>query len=413
MNDRRDVPHRRDRWSTRLAIASASAAIALATLVPMPSAGTTPGPWCIACGDFGGQDFAANIVLFTPLGVALALHGMGPWRGAGLSLLASFLVELLQWRLIPGRDASVGDLLANTLGGALGCAITSAFLHLRRRSPALAFRSLALATAAAWIAGACAASWALRPSPMGGIVWVQLSLPRRGFEPFEGQVHFALFGRSLDNGTAVLAESFPQLDSGRVSIQLDLMRDANSQLPGRALILRLANPFKVAVQVTQEGRDLVFQGHHNASRVGLRSPSFRLDGVMGPGVARVTARMETGGPHVVLNAESEGRAVGRSVPITLGSAWELGSPALPLPRWVRMALGPLSLALAAVAIGGAAAAAWPLAQAVTWVAIVHGLGLVFIPLALGIASARAPEGAAVVAGGLVGLWLGRRGSGDR
>ena len=54
--------------------------IALATLWPAETTVTLPAS-CIFCGQFGGVDFALNVVLFVPLGVALRWL-LGSWRSS-------------------------------------------------------------------------------------------------------------------------------------------------------------------------------------------------------------------------------------------------------------------------------------------------------------------------------------------
>src|SRR5688572_6319026 len=107
------------RRTTAFLVASWLIVIAVATLMPAETDVTLPAS-CVFCGQFGGVDFVLNIVLFVPLGVGLRWL-LGSWLASGLVGAATTLViETLQWRLIPGRDASLGDLLANTLGALLG-----------------------------------------------------------------------------------------------------------------------------------------------------------------------------------------------------------------------------------------------------------------------------------------------------
>lgn len=85
--------------------------IAWATLQPGPGA-LNPRPIDLA-------DRIANVFLFVPLGAGLALLGLGAARALVASLLLSCSVELIQLYL-PGRDASLYDVLSNSLGAGLG-----------------------------------------------------------------------------------------------------------------------------------------------------------------------------------------------------------------------------------------------------------------------------------------------------
>lgn len=74
---------------------------------------------CIICGTQGSADMVLNLALYVPLGFALRLRG---WSFLGALALCAGLsvgVEIAQiW--IPGRFATLGDLMANTSGGAVG-----------------------------------------------------------------------------------------------------------------------------------------------------------------------------------------------------------------------------------------------------------------------------------------------------
>jgi VanZ like family len=80
------------------------------------------GPWWF---DYGLIEFTANIALFVPFGV-LAAFAAGP-RRVWLAVLAgasvSVLIEVVQWLVLPERFPSVLDVVANTIGTAIGAAI--------------------------------------------------------------------------------------------------------------------------------------------------------------------------------------------------------------------------------------------------------------------------------------------------
>ncbi|MBS1907077.1 MAG: VanZ family protein [Actinobacteria bacterium] len=79
-------------------------------------------------------EFAANIVLFAPLGMLLALA----WRRASAVVLiaaggaGSVAIELVQLA-IPGRFSALSDVIANTLGTAVGVLLVRAIGRHRRR----------------------------------------------------------------------------------------------------------------------------------------------------------------------------------------------------------------------------------------------------------------------------------------
>src|SRR2546422_9314486 len=93
-------------------------AIAVMTLYPAPDdvvAVERATFWCLICGELGLVDVLLNLLLFVPYGVALFLLGI-PWRKASILILASTIaIELLQLTMVSGRDASLSDVLTNSL----------------------------------------------------------------------------------------------------------------------------------------------------------------------------------------------------------------------------------------------------------------------------------------------------------
>ena len=86
----------------------------------------------------GWLEFVANILMFVPLGLLLTLLFAHPWRGVVLALLLSGGAELAQF-VLPSRQPSLRDVLANVAGAAIGAAIAWVFvLRRRRRSAAIA-----------------------------------------------------------------------------------------------------------------------------------------------------------------------------------------------------------------------------------------------------------------------------------
>ncbi len=79
-------------------------------------------------------EFTANIALFVPFGVlvAVAWPALQAWKVVAAGAATSILIELVQIAL-PTRYPTVSDVIANTLGAAVGC---GAAWWLRRRSGA-------------------------------------------------------------------------------------------------------------------------------------------------------------------------------------------------------------------------------------------------------------------------------------
>jgi VanZ family protein len=73
-------------------------------------------------------EFSANIVLFVPLGILVLLWrtDWGWGRATLLAFAATVTIEVLQNVLRPERFASINDVVANTLGGALGALLVVA-----------------------------------------------------------------------------------------------------------------------------------------------------------------------------------------------------------------------------------------------------------------------------------------------
>ncbi|HEU4699652.1 MAG TPA: VanZ family protein [Gemmatimonadales bacterium] len=130
--------HRRARG--RLLAAAGLLLIAALTLVPHPEAlafaERTP-IWCLVCGNLGAIDVLFNVVLFVPYGAGLRLAGLSRRRLLALVLATTLAVEMLQYTIITGRDASLSDVLTNTTGGLLGALAVPVVAQLLAPGPRL------------------------------------------------------------------------------------------------------------------------------------------------------------------------------------------------------------------------------------------------------------------------------------
>ncbi|MFO0271841.1 MAG: VanZ family protein [Gemmatimonadota bacterium] len=205
---RAPVSRARARVARTVGLLSA-ALIAAVTLTPQWGDASQP-LWCITCGRWL-QDGVDNVVLFVPLGVALALSGWHPVAALAIGFVGSSGIEVAQHYAVPGRDTSILDVLTNATGTWLGAAAYSGRWWWPQ--PATARRLVALGVLP-WAGHLMLDSLALRWPPR--IATVELMVRRRpvaddtialGFrlletrlanEPFEWTLDTARVARALE-----------------------------------------------------------------------------------------------------------------------------------------------------------------------------------------------------------------------
>ena len=141
---------------------------------------------CLVCGESGGADIVANLLLFLPLAIGLRLSGLSWRRTIAACGLLSLTIELLQLWVIPGRDASLSDVLTNTTSGAAGAAIGGVLPQAIWPRPEQARRLLAAGIAVVLLLLA-ASAWMLSPKmpegtliqPLGHVTAPRLGAVRR------------------------------------------------------------------------------------------------------------------------------------------------------------------------------------------------------------------------------------------
>ena len=168
-----------------LAIVGA-AVVAFATLLP-DSDPVVESHLCLVCGSRGGVDVFLNVLLFIPLGAGLALIGARPAHALPAMFLLSALIETAQLGLIPGRDASIGDVVMNTLGGVVGFALGRYARVLFRPSPRRAL-TLSVGWCIVWLASQTITSYALAPTFPESLYYGEIARQLGHFELFRGRV---------------------------------------------------------------------------------------------------------------------------------------------------------------------------------------------------------------------------------
>jgi len=361
--------------------------IAGLTLQPNPegqyAAARTP-LWCILCGSQGSLDFLFNVVLFAPLGAGLAIIGMRPLVVVLAGVVLTLGIETTQALALVGRDPSVGDLLANTLGAWLGASLGRTWTWWLVPVIPWAPR-LAVASSLTWLALQVLTAWGLRTTTPSGEYYGQWQPIMGGMDVFRGTVVSARVNRLS------LPSSGPAPDSRVLRREL-----AASQSHVEAVVVTGEPPesfapivgvahhdrYHVAV-LGQDKQDLIFSRRFRASELLLHSPTVRLPFAFSVSDARVRIGGTTDRHSMTVWKEDESgrRSIGIDLHPSMG--WAILLP-------IAYDLGPtarlwtaLWLAAWLASISWWSAGAWPTTLRFMFPGAVMVLGLAIVPVAVG------------------------------
>jgi hypothetical protein len=317
----------------RAVIAVGWLVIALLTLVPTGDNAAAAGgsPWCIACGPGWGADALANILLFVPLGLGFSLAGVRLRHALLAVALTTLTVEVLQFSLVAGRDASLADLLANFTGGTVGFLLGRARAHIVRPRPALA-AALALLWSALWLAGTAATAWALAPSlpqsPWFAHWTTPADFPAASpvHEPrvLEARVGNApiVFGR-VEYWSALRPLA---LDGAGITVRAVVPNGADTT-NGKIALVDDADSEKELFSFWRRGDGITFAMGTRASMLGLHGPAVSIPRLLrpgGPDTLRITGGITGGRLHI--EAQRGDTAVSRSLALTPNRGWTFFFP---------------------------------------------------------------------------------------
>jgi len=307
------------------------AVILFATLLPA-SGQPVASHFCLLCGTVGGVDFILNVLLFVPLGVGLALCGFPANRAILMMSILSISIETAQLLVIPGRDATIGDVLTNTLGGALGFAASRYARTCLRPSPRNA-TSFIVGWAVIWLAIQTISSFSFAPSIPESKYFGQLAPSLGDYAVFHGRVLTARVDGVVIPNTA-LADS-----RNLQRLLLNGATVATTVVPAKATrdiapILRVADAEqREIVLLAQNDVDLLFAVHSGAAALRLRPPLFALPQVFPKGVIEGLTRADTlavSGRYVASEVRMRARSASEThrslVPLTASMGWTLVLP---------------------------------------------------------------------------------------
>lgn len=225
----------------------------------------------------GGTDIVNNILLFAPLGLGLALAGQGVARACGAGLLLSTAIELAQWRFLPERYASLGDICANTAGcalGYLGHAVAPALLRPSRG----AARLLVLSWATVWVAICFFTAWVLQPElPQTTTWWGQWAHHFPGTVPLRGRVlSFTVNSWPIPDDPLTDTRAF-RAGVAEHGAQLEVQASGLMPVDGRAQVAAVVDgEGNMVMAIEQEGCMLRAVARRRADHLGFGAPALNL-----------------------------------------------------------------------------------------------------------------------------------------
>ncbi len=383
-------------------------AILVATLTPLDDprhANLLTPLLCLICGGQGGADVAGNLLLFIPFAAGLRLAGWTWPRCVAAAAAVSFTVELLQLLVVPGRDASLSDLLTNTASGAMGAALGGALPGLASATGARAGRLLAAVLVGAFGLLALSA-WLLGSDMPEGHLLSRWAHEAPGTDVFGGRVlAVQLNGRAMPpNGTPPdSARLREEVARGTIGLVTEVVSGPPAVSTSWVYMFRV--PSGGAVTLGQLHRLASFTVPARALRYRFFPPMVTLpDGFpVEPGMP-VVLRATERGRHVVLSSTYGGRTHTIAIRITPAFGWFLISPFLfsgGEVRWMTAAC----LAFLYLPAGYWAAAAGRPARAALGLAAGLALALGALPAVAALSAAPWSEWLGAVAGAALGWAL--------
>ncbi|MGH7607378.1 MAG: VanZ family protein, partial [Gemmatimonadales bacterium] len=319
-------------------LALALLGILIATLWPF--SGSPAAQWlgCLACGARGTADLLLNVILFLPFGAALARAGQRVGRSSAAAALLSLIIEVAQL-YIPGRDTSLGDVAANTLGGTLGAILALTAAAWLFPPPGRARRWSRGAAACA--AGLCGLTGLLLAPAFPASRYHGLWTPWLArLERYEGRVLSATLAERPIRPGPLDSPGVRALLEAEHGFRLHVRAEAGAPPAGLAPLFAIYDDARREILLLGvDHHDIVVRVRTRAAAVRLDQPDVRVrDALLGidPGDSLDLTVMRTRSAfQVSLNATTE------RLGFTVGSGWSLVLYPEGTPGWLRAALNAL------------------------------------------------------------------------
>lgn len=331
----------------RAALIASLACILGATLAPVGTEFQPDFVSCILCGSRDWADAISNVLLYAPLGAALAWNGRVGWRLVFYGFLLSACIELSQ-TVIPGRDPSLGDVTFNTLGAAMGqLGAVFARRWLVPDVPTAARCSLAAATLAAALFALTGMLLAPEFPTTTLSIWYAPALPE--MSRYHAHVLSARIG-AIPLHPGPLANTGDVRRSLLTGAPLGIEAVAGPPVPSLGPLVVFEDGANQISLVGPDRADLVLRYQTRAARWGLDQPDIRLRGalvtVKSGDTIRIDIRRQGGGYCLSLNS-LERCGLG----YTIGSAWGMVLYPRHWPPWAHALLGAMWVAGLALPVG--------------------------------------------------------------
>ena len=402
------------------------AGILLATLFP-DSDSPIASHFCLICGSRGGVDAVLNIILFVPLGIGLGLLGARARLALSAMCVLSALIETTQFFFIAGRDATIGDVVMNTLGGALGLVIGRHAFTLLRPSSRIALL-LSVGGSIVWLAIQTVSASGFSPAIPSSEYYGEIARQLGHFEQFRGRVlHASIADVPVPDTRFADSRKVRELLDHGATVTTTVLPAGRTH--GIAPIVRVADARqREIVLVAQDGDKLIFGVRTRAVVLGFRPPVFALSDLF-PAVARrdiglttdtIAMRASYSTREARLNAQTARVTRDRRIATRTSLAWTMVLPfqwhiegtsaeLLVSGIWIAWMLIPIGYwgEVGTRLFRGADTARARVILVSIAVALLY-VGLVVVPLAFGLSPAPRSDWLASVIGTLLGAAIATR-----